>query len=161
MPTFDVVSKTDMTEVDNALNGIMRETQQRFDLKGTKCAIERSDETLTITADDDLKLKQMHELLQTYFSRRNVDSKALDFKPPEDATQGSLRQSVVIKQGIDRDIASKITKGIKSSKMKVQVSVQGDELRINGKKRDDLQDAIAFIKELPIEQPLQYVNFRD
>jgi cyclic-di-GMP-binding protein len=161
MPTFDVVSKTDMTEVDNALNGIQRETQQRFDLKGTKCAIERSDSTLTITADDDLKLKQMHELLLTYFARRDVDSNALDFKPPEDATQGSLRQVVEIKQGIERDIASKITKGIKGSKMKVQVSVQGDELRINGKKRDDLQEAIQFIKDLGIHQPLQYVNFRD
>ena len=161
MPSFDVVSKTDMTEVDNALNGVMRETQQRFDLKGTKCGIERADSTLTITADDELKLKQMHELLQIYFSRREVDSKALDFKPPEDATQGSLRQTVEIKQGIDREIASKITKGVKGSKIKVQVSVQGDELRVNGKKRDDLQEAIAFIKELPIEQPIQYVNFRD
>jgi uncharacterized protein YajQ (UPF0234 family) len=140
MPSFDVVSKTDLTEVDNALNGIQRETVQRFDLKGTKCAISRSESTLTVTADDELKLKQMHELLQTYFARREVDAKALDFKPPEPATHGSLRQEVVIKQGIEREIASKI---------------------INGKKRDDLQEAIAFIKELPIEQPLQFVNFRE
>ena len=161
MPSFDVVSKTDLTEVDNALNGVQRETQQRFDLKGTKCGIERSDSTLTITADDDLKLKQMHELLQTYFARREVDAKALDFKPAEAATQGSLRQTVEIKQGIEREIATKITKGIKSTKIKVQVAVQGDELRITGKKRDDLQEAIAFIKELSIEQPLQYINFRE
>lgn len=161
MPSFDVVSKTDMTEVDNALNGVQRETNQRFDLKGTKCAIQRSDSTLTITADDDLKLKQMHELLQTYLARRSVDANALDFKPPEAATQGSLRQSVEIKQGIDREIASKITKGIKGTKIKVQVAVQGDELRISGKKRDDLQESIQFIKDLAIEQPLQYINFRD
>jgi uncharacterized protein YajQ (UPF0234 family) len=161
MPSFDVVSKTDLTEVDNALNGIQRETLQRFDLKGTKCAISRSESTLTVTADDELKLKQMHELLQTYFARRDVDARALDFKPPEPATHGSLRQEVVIKQGIEREIASKVTKGLKSTKIKVQIAVQGDELRISGKKRDDLQEAIAFINELPIEQPLQFVNFRE
>ena len=161
MPSFDVVSRTDIAEVDNAINGVKRETQQRFDLKGTKCGIERNGDVLTITADDDLKLKQMHELVNTYLARRDVDVKALEFKTPENATGGSLRQTVNIKQGIDREIASKITKGIKGTKIKVQVAVQGDELRISGKKRDDLQETIQFIKDMGIDQPLQYINFRE
>lgn len=161
MPSFDVVSKTDMTEVDNALNGVKRETQQRFDLKGTKCGIERADSTLTITADDDMLLRQMHDLLRNYLARRDVDSNALEFKTPDNASGGSLRQEVVVRQGIDGDLARKITKAIKTTKIKVQVSIQGEELRVNGKKRDDLQETINFIKEMKIEQPLQYINFRD
>jgi hypothetical protein len=161
MPSFDVVSRTDLAEVDNAINGVKRETMQRFDLKGTKCGVDRNGGVLTVTADDDLKLKQMHELLTIYFARRNVDVKALEFKTPENATGGSLRQTVNIKQGIDREIASKIIKAIKGTKIKVQVTVQGDELRIAGKKRDDLQETIQFIKEMGIDQPIQYVNFRD
>jgi uncharacterized protein YajQ (UPF0234 family) len=161
MPSFDVVSRTDMNEVDNAVNGVKRETQQRFDLKGTKCSIERTDGTLTITADDDLKLKQMHELLQTYLARRNVDAKALEFKTPENAAGSSLRQTVVIRQGLDGDLARKIVKAVKATKIRVQLSVQGDELRVAGKKRDGLQETIAFIKEMQIDLPLQYVNFRE
>ena len=161
MPTFDVVSKTDMTEVDNALNGVKRETQQRFDLKGTRCAIERTDSTLTITADDDLLLRQMHDLLRDYLARRKVDSSALEFKTPDNATGGSLRQTVIVRQGIEGELARKITKVIKTTKIKVQVSIQGEELRVSGKKRDDLQETITFIKEMKIEQPLQYINFRD
>ena len=161
MPSFDVVSRTDIAEVDNALNGVKRETMQRFDLKGTKCGIERTGDVLTVTADDDLKLKQMHELLVTYLVRRNVDPKALEYKTPEKATAGSLRQTVNIKQGIEKELASKITKAIKGTKIRVQVTVQGDEMRISGKKRDDLQETIQFIKEMGIEQPLQYINFRE
>jgi uncharacterized protein YajQ (UPF0234 family) len=161
MPSFDVVSKTDMNEVDNAVNGVQRETQQRFDLKGSKCSIERNDNALLITADDKLKLSQMHDLLQTYFARRKVDAKALEFKTPEDATGQSLRQTVVIRQGIDGDLARKIVKAVKGAKIKVQLTVQGDELRVSGKKRDDLQDTIAFIKDMDVDQPLQYINFRD
>ena len=161
MPSFDVVSKTDMNEVDNAVHGVQRETQQRFDLKGSKCSIERNDNALLITADDKLKLSQMHDLLQTYFARRKVDAKALEFKTPEDATGQSLRQTVVIRQGIDGELARKIVKAVKGAKIKVQLAVQGDELRVSGKKRDDLQDTIAFIKDMDVDQPLQYINFRD
>ncbi len=161
MPSFDIVSKTDLAEVDNAIAGIGREIAQRFDFKGSKCTVERKDESITVLADDDMKLKQMHELLKVYFTRRNVDPRALDFKPPEKASGNAVRQIVVIKQGIDRDLAKTLIKEIKDSKIKVQAAVQGDELRITGKKRDDLQDAIALIKKLPVELPLQYVNFRD
>ncbi|MDR6290129.1 hypothetical protein E9232_002650 [Inquilinus ginsengisoli] len=161
MPSFDIVSKTDLTEVDNAVAGVMREVAQRFDFKGSKCSVERSDDKLTIMADDDLKLKQMHELLRGYFSRRKLDAGALDFKPVEKASGNMVRQEVVVKQGIDRDLAKTIIKAIKDSKQKVQAAVQGDELRVTGKKLDDLQAVIALVRGLKIEMPLQYLNFRD
>ncbi|MBL76180.1 MAG: YajQ family cyclic di-GMP-binding protein [Chloroflexi bacterium] len=161
MPSFDIVSKIDMSEVDNALNGIKRETQQRFDLKGTKAAVDRNGNELTILADNDLQLRQVQELLYTYFARRDVDSKALDFRPTEKASGDSLRQLVGIRQGIDSDTGRKIIKAIKGTKLKVQVAMQGDELRVTGKKRDDLQEAINFVKEMGSNIPLQYVNFRD
>lgn len=161
MPSFDIVSKTEVAEVDNALNGITREISQRFDFKGSSCTIERKDNDITILADDEPKLRQMHELLKVYFTRRNLDPGALDFKPEERAGGDKVRQVVTVKQGIDKDLAKRIVKEIKDSKMKVQVSIQGDELRVSGKKRDDLQEAIAFVRGLKIEQPLQYINFRD
>ena len=161
MPTFDIVSKTEMAEVDNALAGILREIGQRFDFKGSKCTIERKEETITLLADDEPKLKQMQDLLKVYFTRRNVDPKALDFKPAEKAGGDMLRQLVVVKQGIDKELAKTLVKAIKDSKMKVQASIQGDELRVSGKKRDDLQECIALMKRTPADRPLQYVNFRD
>ncbi len=161
MPSLDVVSKTNMAEVDNALNGIAREVKQRFDLKERMCSIERSDNTLTVTADTDMLLRQMHDLLYTYFARRGVDSRALEFKSPRNSIKGSLRQEVLIRQGIDQVLGKQIIKMVKVSKLKVQVSVQGDELRISGKKRDDLQLTIEAHKEMEVTLPLQYVNFRD
>jgi hypothetical protein len=161
MPSFDIVSKTDLSEVDNAINGMRREIETRFDFKGSKCSIERKDELLTMLADDDLKLKQMQELLKGYITRRKLDAGALDFKPPEKATGNSLRQVVQVKQGIEQTLAKDIVRSIKDSKLKVQVSIQGDELRVSGKKRDDLQTAIQHVREMKIQQPLQYVNFRD
>ena len=161
MPSFDIVSKTEITEVDNALAGMRREIETRFDFKGSKCTIERKDNALTIIADDDLKLRQMHELLKTYMTRRKLDAGALEFKDPEKASGNTVRQIVNVKQGIDQALAKRIAKAIKDSKLKVQVSIQGDELRVTGKKRDDLQEAITLVKGLKIEQPLQYVNFRD
>ena len=161
MPSFDIVSNTDLQEVDNAVNGAMREIGTRYDFKGTNCSIERSEGTLTIRADDDFRLKQVQELLRGYLARRKVDAGAFDFGTPEQASGNSLRQTVTIKQGIERELAQKIVKAVKASKMKVQVAIQGDELRVSGKKRDDLQNAITLVKDLKIELPLQYVNFRD
>lgn len=161
MPSFDIVSKTDLSEVDNAINGMRREIETRFDFKGSKCTIERKDELLTMLADDDLKLKQMQELLKGYITRRKLDAGALDFKPPEKASGNALRQVVQVKQGIEQTLAKDIVRSIKDSKLKVQVSIQGDELRVSGKKRDDLQTAIQHVREMKIQQPLQYVNFRD
>ncbi len=161
MPSFDVVSRTEIPEVDNAVQGAMREIGTRFDFKGSKCTIERSDEILTLKADDDMKLRQMQELLRGYLAKRKVDHGAFDFAKPEMASGNTLRQIVTIKQGVERELAQKIIKEIKGSKLKVQVAIQGDELRISGKKRDILQTAIQTIEDLKISQPLQFVNFRD
>jgi len=150
-----------LAEVDNALNGVEREINQRFDLANTKCAIVRSDDTLTLTADDTMKMQQVEELLRKYLAMRKVELGALDFKDAQDAARSSLREIVDIKQGIDSDLGRKIVKEVKSAKMKVQLAIQGNELRVTGKKRDDLQAAITFIKDMKNTQPLQFVNFRD
>ena len=161
MPSFDVVSRTDLAEVDNALNGVAREIKQRFDLVNTKCAIVRSDDTLTLTADTSMMMNQVEELLRKYLAMRKVELGALEFGEPQNAAGSSLRETVSVKQGIDSDLGRKISKEVKSAKMKVQLAIQGNELRITGKKRDDLQAAIAFIKEMKNTQPLQFINFRD
>lgn len=161
MPTFDVVSRTELPEVDNAVQGAMREIGTRYDFKGSNCSIEHADEVLTILADDEFKLKQVHEVLRVHLVKRKLDAGAFDFGTPEPASHNTLRQKVTIKQGIEREVAQQITKAVKAEKMKVQVAIQGDELRVTGKKRDDLQAAMALIKGLDIELPLQYVNFRD
>lgn len=161
MPSFDIVSKTDLAEVDNAVNGMSREIGQRFDFKGSRCSIERAEATLTLLADDDMKLRQMHELLRVYLTRRGVDAGALEFKETEKASGNAVRQIVTVRQGIDKELAKRLVKEVKDRKLKVQGAIQGDEVRISGKKRDDLQEAIAMIRGLKIEQPLQFINFRD
>ena len=161
MPSFDIVSKTELAEVDNALDGVKREMTTRFDFKGTKSTITREEQVITILADDNMKLRQIQELVKGYFVRRKIDPNALEFKDEERAGGDMVRQVISIKQGIDRELAKTIVKGLKDSKLKVQTAIQGDELRVTGKKRDDLQDAIAFVRTLKIEQPLQFVNFRD
>lgn len=161
MPSFDLVSRTDLMEVDNAINGMQREIKQRFDLAGTKCAIERTDDALTMTADDAMKLQQLEDLLRKYLANRKVDPRAMEFKTPQNSAGGSLRQTISIKQGIDGDLGRRINKEVRAAKLKVQVSIQGTEIRVTGKKRDDLQSTIAFIKEMDIDQPLQYVNMRE
>ncbi|MDA0769070.1 MAG: YajQ family cyclic di-GMP-binding protein [SAR202 cluster bacterium Casp-Chloro-G4] len=160
MPSFDVVSKTDLMEVDNAINGVQREITQRFDLAGTKCEVSRADDALTILADDSMKLRQVEDLLRKYLTQRKVDQGAFEFQEPQDATGSSLREVVNIKQGIDGDLGRKISKAVRGNKLKVQVAIQGTELRVTGKTRDDLQATIQFIKDMELEQPLQYVNFR-
>ena len=161
MPSFDIVSKIDLEEVDNALANMTREMSQRYDFKNSKSKIERKEAEITIDADDELKLKQMHELLQGHLARRKIDAGILDYKAVEKAAGQSVRQKVLIRQGIDHELAKRLVKDIKDGKIKVQVSVQGDELRVSGKKRDDLQAVIQLVKGLSVEQPLQYVNFRD
>jgi cyclic-di-GMP-binding protein len=161
MPSFDVVSRLDLAEVDNAVAGIDREIATRFDFKGSKCSVKREEAAINLVADDDLKLKQLHELLKVHLTRRKVDPAALDFKPPEKASGNTLRQSVALRQGVDAELARRLVREIKDRKLKVQVAIQGDELRVTGKKRDDLQAAISVMRGLKIEQPLQYLNFRD
>ena len=161
MPSFDIVSRVDLAEVDNAIAGINREIATRFDFKGSKCSIERKEGEMTLVADDDLKLKQMHELVKVHLTRRKVEPGALDFQKPEKAAGNTLRQTVALRQGIDAALARQLVRELKDSKLKVQAAVQGGELRVTGKKRDDLQAAISLVRGLKIEQPLQYLNFRE
>jgi uncharacterized protein YajQ (UPF0234 family) len=147
--------------VDNALQGVIKEMQVRYDFKGSKSEVSKTDETITILADDDLKRRQVEELLVTHLTRKGVDTKALEFGKLEQAGGNMVRQTITVKQGVQRDVAQKIVKAIKSSKLKTQAAVQGDEIRVSGKKRDDLQATMAMIKELDVDLPLQFENFRD
>ncbi len=161
MPSFDVVSRTDLMEVDNAIHGVEREIKQRFDLANTKCSVSRSDNTMTLIADNNMKMEQVVELLRLYLAKRNVELGALDFGTPQNAAGGALRETVSIKQGIDGDLGRMISKEVKRAKMKVQVTIQGQELRVSGKKRDDLQATMSLIKAMENQQPVQFVNYRD
>ena len=161
MPSFDIVSRVDLAEIDNALAGIAREIGTRFDFKGSRCTIAHREGIITVIADDELKLKQMHELLKVHLTRRKLDPAVLDYRPPEKAARNTLRQMIVVRQGIEAALARRLIRALKDRKLKVQVSIQGEELRVAGKQRDELQEAIATLRGLAIEQPLQYVNFRD
>ncbi|MDG5494248.1 MULTISPECIES: YajQ family cyclic di-GMP-binding protein [Azospirillaceae] len=163
MPSFDIVSKTEIAEVNNAVQGVLRELQTRFDFKGSKSTMElkEKENEIIIQTEDDTKLEQLQEMLKGYFVRRKLDPGCLDWSKEENAAGGTKRQVVKVKQGIEQALAKQIVKALKDSKMKVQAAIQGDELRISGKKIDDLQAAIALVKGLNIEQPLQYLNFRD
>jgi uncharacterized protein YajQ (UPF0234 family) len=163
MPSFDVVSKIDMQEVDNAVNSVMREISNRYDFKGAQFTIElkQKDNLILLTADSDYRLKTIGESLKACGVKRGIDVKAFDFKDEEKAGGNMLRQEVKLRNGIEQEIAKKITKQIKESKMKVQASIKGDEIRIDGKKRDDLQEAIQTLRSGNYEIPLQFINFRD
>ena len=163
MPTFDIVSKIDLAEVSNAVSNLLREIEQRYDFKGSHCEVVLNKDIITINADDDddLKLKQIHEILKGHLSKRNIESGVLDFKKIDQAAGQAVRQEVALIQGIDKDMSKNIIKEIKNAKLKVQVSIQGDELRVSGKKRDDLQDAISVMKDKEFALPLQFINFRD
>jgi cyclic-di-GMP-binding protein len=161
MPSFDIVSKVDLQEVDNALNSVIKEMGQRYDFKGSKCSIERDKEEVTVLADDNYKLEQIHGMLKVHFTRRKIDAKSLDFGKSEAASGNSIRQKIKIKQGVDTDVAKLIVKEIKAQKFKVQASIRSDEVRVEGKKLDDLQDVMAFLRNLDVDLPLQYINYRD
>jgi len=161
MPSFDVVSRTDLMEVDNAIHGVQREIKQRFDLANTKCSVSRSDNTVTLIADNSMKMEQVVELLRLYLAKRKVELGALDFGTPQNAGGGVLRETVSIKQGIDGDLGRLISKEVKRTKMKVQVTIQGQELRVSGKKKDDLQATMSLIKAMENQQPVQFVNYRE
>lgn len=160
MPSFDVVSEIDNHELTNAVDQANREVANRFDFKGTNAKFECSETTVTLTATEEFQLKQMLDILQTKFAKRDIDVRCLDIKDPEKSLH-EAKQIIEIKQGIDKDTAKKITKQIKDSKIKVQSSIQGEQVRITGKKRDDLQAVMALLRESPLDRPLQFTNFRD
>ena len=161
MPSFDIVSKTDLNEVDNSINMVNRTIQTRFDFKGSNSSIERSDENITLLANDEMQIKQLIQLFEENLSKRKIDKRALEYQTIENASGGTIRQIANIKQRIEQIIAKNISKNIKSAKLKVQISIQGDELRVTGKKRDDLQTVIELVKKMDVKVPLQYINFRE
>jgi len=161
MPSFDIVSKVNHAEIGNAVDGVRREIGQRYDFKGSASRIERDQTVITLHADDDMKLRQMREMLQAWVTRRKIDARALEIAEPQPAAGQSVRQTITVKEGISQDISKKIVKDIKAMKIKVQASIQGDALRISGKKRDDLQAVMAHVRAMDLGLPLQYLNFRD
>ena len=161
MASFDVVSRIDFQEIDNAIANALREITNRYDFKGSDTSLERSDKTITVITDDELKLNQVNDLLISHFVRRSLDPLALGKKEKEKAGGDRIRQTISLVEGIEQDMAKKITSEIKSSTMKVQAKINGNELRIDGKKRDDLQSAMQLIEDIKIGIPIQFVNFRD
>jgi uncharacterized protein YajQ (UPF0234 family) len=163
MPSFDVVSRVDMQEMDNAVNQVKKELATRFDFRGSKTQIDldRKEAKIVLLTEDDMKLRAIKDGLIAKVVHRSIDAKALVFGDHEKAGGDMVRQTVTITNGIDIDTARKVVKLIKDTKMKVQASIQGDEVRITGKKRDDLQEAIQTLKEVDMGVPLQYVNFRE
>ena len=161
MPSFDVISKINYPEFDNALANCLREISNRYDFKGLKISIERKDKTITTLTPDELKLKQVNELLQVHLIRRKVDPRVITVKNSESATGTTIRQVSELKEGISQENAKKIIADIKKLKLKIQIKIQGEELRAEGKKRDDLQEAISAIETIDIGLPIEFVNFRD
>ena len=161
MPSFDVVSKINYQEFDNALANCLREIGSRYDFKGLYITIERKEKSLTTIAPDEVKIKQVNELLQTHLIRRKVDPRVFDIKSSEGASGGAIRQVSELKEGISQENAKKIIADIKKMKLKIQIKIQGEELRVDGKKKDDLQEAISAIKAIDIGLPVDFVNFRD
>jgi hypothetical protein len=160
MPSFDVVSDFDAHEARNGVDQASREVNTRFDFKGTGSKLELDEQVITMTSQSDFQLQQMLDILRQKLAKRGIDLACLEEKEPE-FSGSEARQQIILRKGIDSDLARKLVKMVKSSKLKVQAAIQGDKLRISGKKRDDLQAAIAFLKEADIELPLQYENFRD
>ena len=160
MPSFDVVSDFDSHEARNAVDQANREVNTRFDFKGTGSKYELDGQVVSLTTQSDFQLKQMMDILQQKLNRRGVDIGCMDEQEPE-FSGNEARQKVVLRRGIDVDRARKLVKQIKAAKLKVQAAIQGDKLRVTGKKRDDLQTVIGMLKETDIGLPLQYENFRD
>lgn len=160
MPSFDVVCEVDLAEVNNAVDQANREIGTRFDFRGVDAKFERNESEVLMTAQSDFQLDQMLDILQSKLAKRSIDIRVLEVKDPE-ARGKTVSQLVIVRQGIDTDLARKIVKMIKEQKMKVQAAIQGEKVRVTGKKRDDLQTCIAMLKDSNIELPLQYDNFRD
>jgi len=161
MPSFDVVCEANMVEIKNAVEQTNKEVSNRFDFKGSDARVEQNDTELTIFADDDFKLGQVNDVLVQKCAKRKVDVRFLDHGDIQKVGGDKVKQGVKLRNGIEKDAAKKIVKTLKDSKSKVQASIQGETVRVTGKKRDDLQDAIALLKDKIKDLPLDYENFRD
>lgn len=160
--SFDIVSQIDLQEIDNAVNQAVKEIRNRFDFKGSKSTIEffKEEKKIRLIGDDELKLRNLQDILKTRMASRKVSIKALQFAEPEKAFEGTLRQEVTLVQGIPQDKAKDIVKGIKDTKLKVQVAIQGDQIRVSSKDKDDLQAVIQYLRGNPPAIPLQFTNYR-
>ncbi|GFO69408.1 UPF0234 protein [Geomonas limicola] len=160
MPSFDIVSKVEMQEVDNAINQTVKEIGQRYDFKGSKSEVTLEKETVKVLADDDFRLKAIIDILQSKFIKRNISPKALQYGKVEQASGGMVRQIITLQIGISKEKAKEIGQVIKESKLKVQSQIQDDQVRVTGKNIDDLQATIALLKGKDLEIDMQFVNFR-
>jgi uncharacterized protein YajQ (UPF0234 family) len=160
MPSFDVISEVDKHELTNAVDQANRELVTRFDFKGTDAKFELDDFVITQSASSEFQLKQMMDILRTRLSARQIDRRALDVADPESNLAGA-RQKITVKQGIEQAVAKKLIALLKGAKLKVEAQINGDKLRVTGKKRDDLQEAMAILRKAEVELPLQFDNFRD
>lgn len=158
--SFDIVSDVDMQEVDNAVNQAIKEIQQRFDFRGSKSSLSIEGEQIKIIADDDYKLKNVVDILQTKAVKRGISLKSFDYGKIENAALGTVRQMVTIKKGISKEKAKEIISTIKNSKIKVQAQIMEDQVRVTGKNRDDLQAVIALLKQTDLDVDLQFINYR-
>ena len=158
--SFDIVSQVDLQEVNNAINQALKELQTRFDFKGSKSEINYDGEQITLIGDDEFKLKNVVDILEAKLVKRGINLKALRYGKIEPSARDTVRQRVNLVQGIDKELAKVITKLVKESKIKVQASVQNDQVRISGKNRDDLQAAMKIIKDHEFNIPLQFINYR-
>ena len=158
--SFDIVSKTDYAEITNALNQTTKEVSQRFDFKGSKATVVLTDKDLIMSAEDETRLRNMNEILQSKFIKRGISLKALDYQTIEAAAGGTVRQTVKVQQGIPIEKAKEIVKHIKDAKLKVQASIQGETVRVSGKDRDVLQETIAALKAHDFQIDMQFDNFR-
>ena len=161
MPSFDLVSRLDHQEIDNAIGNATREITTRYDFKGSDTSIEKKENCVVVTTDDEMKAGQVNDMLLTHFVRRKVDPLCLKKKELEKVGGNKIRQSYDLIEGIEQSLCKKITADIKSSKLKVQVKINGNELRVDGKKKDDLQSVMQLIEESNIGIPVQFINFRD
>ena len=161
MPSFDVVSQVDWHELSNAVDQVNREVTNRFDFKGTDARVERNESQLTIYADDEFKVQQSADILDMRLAKRGIDVTCLEAGEIVERGAGKATQKITVRHGIGSELAKSLVKRIKKDKLKVQAAVQGEQVRVSGKKRDDLQAVIAFLKDMKNSQPLQFVNFRD
>ncbi len=160
--SFDIVSEIDLQEIDNSINQAKKEISMRYDFKGANCSFDfnRNEKKITILAADDMKLKAMQDILATKGAKRNISPKAFKYKDPEPALGGAFRQEVELVVELPQEISKQIVKWIKETKLKVQGSIQGEKVRVSGKKRDDLQAIQKMLREKPIEVPIQFTNYR-
>ena len=160
MPSFDIVSEIDLVEVKNAVDNANRELETRFDFRGVEAAFTLNDNTVIVSAEADFQVQQMIDILRSKCVKRNLDTNAIELDKIEHSGK-TFKQSLQFKQGIEQSMGKKLVKLLKDAKLKVQASIQGDQVRVSSKKRDDLQAAIAEIKAADLGQPFQYTNFRD